>query len=202
MMPDQDVKTLRIKPVTQMTPEIEELLSVDPAVLKRYGGRAPTEQKNAGPQFLRPAGAQPGLAPAIQADDVFLGLARPICLIAIAKLRSCGSPGSSSCLSYGASMSAWARRRVWTTDEIALIAQGLVGPADSTSTKPQSSRPSRNSRSTRPSPTRPGPYWGRVGARGSSLKCPVMVGTYQILGWMQAITEQPLWEGNAGLTAR
>ncbi|HLJ18814.1 MAG TPA: hypothetical protein VKU84_01380, partial [Stellaceae bacterium] len=39
-------------------------------------------------------------------------------------------------------------------------------------------------------------------SEGQLIEMPMMVGTYQILGWMQAITEQPLWEGNPGLTAR
>lgn len=199
-MPEQGEKRLRIEPVARITPEIEELLSIDPEVIKRYGGRAPVGNKPAGPNFYAQLAHNPGLLRLFKPMQSFWGLHgllpdrdREIAILRIAWLKQLPFVwGEHVRMGKAAGL---------TTEEIALIAQGSsAGGFSEHETAIIKAVEELQVHSTITDAT-----WAALAktwSEGQLIEMPIMVGTYQILGWMQAITEQPLWEGNPGLTAR
>jgi alkylhydroperoxidase family enzyme len=200
VMPEQGTKTWRIKPVTEITPEIEELLAIDPAVIKRYGSRAPLGKEGAGPNFYAQLAHNPGLLRLFKPMTSFWGLQgllpdrdREIAILRVAWLKQLPFVwGEHVRMGKEAGLNA---------EEIALIAQGSSAGGfneHETAIIKAVEELQIHSNITDETWTILAKSW----SEGQLIEMPMMVGTYQILGWMQAITEQPLWEGNPGLTAR
>jgi alkylhydroperoxidase family enzyme len=199
MMSADEPASLRINPVTEMTKEIEELLFIDPEVIKRYGARGATG-KNAGPSFYAQLAHNPGLLRLFKPMTSFWGLHgllpardREIAILRIAWIKQLPFVwGEHVRLGKDAGL---------TTEEIVRIAQGsAAGGFNPHETAILKAVEELQVHSNITDPT-----WAvlaKTWSEGQLIELPLMVGTYQMLGWMQAITQQPLWEGNPGLSAR
>jgi alkylhydroperoxidase family enzyme len=198
-MSEETPPRLRIEPVTAMTPELEELLFIDPAVTKRYGARAPSG-KDPGPSFYAQLAHNPGLLRLFKPMTSFWGLHgllpdrdREIAILRVAWMKQLP-------FVWGEHVR-MGKEAGLTTEEIVRIAQGsAAGGFNAHETAIIKAVEELQARSDITDET-----WDVLAAtwsEGQLIELPMMVGTYQMLGWMQAITQQPLWEGNPGLTAR
>ena len=192
-----EAKPLRISEVTEMTEEIAELLYVPPEVIAKYGGRGAAGK---GPNLYAQMAHNPKLLKLFKPLSSFFGIHgllpardREIAVMHIAWLNQLPFVwGEHVRLGHQAGI---------TTEEVERITLGSGADGWSELDRAILSAVEQ----LRETSDISDPTWtvlARHWSEGQLVELPLLIGQYQMLGYMQTVLRFPLWEGNPGLSAR
>lgn len=193
----EDTREYRISEAP-MTDEVAELLYVPPEVVTKYGGRG---QAGKGPNMYAQMAHNPKLLKLFKPLSSFFGIHgllpardREIAILRIAWLNR--QP-----FIWGEHVRLGHDQAGLTTDEVERITVGAG--ADGWSEHDRAILSAVDElRETSDISEATWQVLARRWSEGQLVELPLLVGQYQMLGYMQTVLRFPLWEGNAGLSAR
>lgn len=186
-------RPLRIEPVTEMSDEIAELVHISPDIIKAYGARG-----SEGPNLYGMVAHNPGLLKLFKPLSSFFGMHgmlpardREIAILCIAWLNKLPFVwGEHVRIGHQIGL---------TTEDIERITTGGTGWNEHDAAVVSAVKELRE---TSDIADETWAVLARTWSEGQLVELPLLIGQYQMLGYVQNVLRYPLWEGNPGLSAR
>jgi hypothetical protein len=189
-------KPLRVAEVTEMTEEIAELLYVSPEVKEKYGDRS-----KGGPNLYGMMAHNPGIVRLFKPLSSFFGIHgklpardREIAILRIAWLNQLP-------FVWGEHVRLGHSQGGLTTEEVERITVGSTAAGWSEHDRAILSAV-EELKFEQDIAEDTWTILAQTWSEGQLVELPVLIGTYQTLGYIQNVLRYPLWEGNPGMSAR